>query len=60
MTFTPDRIVQAERTMHRQQAMTEPCRYCNAQPGQECFNRTTGLPVDKIPAHMYRMQDAGL
>lgn len=58
--FEPeDRAIQAERAMDRQRAMTVPCRYCTAMVGEECFNRITGEPLEKIPAHMYRLQDVG-
>ena len=61
MTYLPeDRAIQAERAIDRQRALTFECRYCTATEGQECFNRQTGEPLNKMAAHLYRLQDCGL
>ena len=36
------------------------CPYCGARPGEECFDPRTGYVLEKQPAHVRRMQEAGV
>lgn len=39
----------------RQDALTVPCRYCNAQPGDPC-TVPGGKTLDAFPAHLPRIK----
>lgn len=44
----------------RDQALTVPCTWCNAQPGEVCVRRGTDDPLLNIAAHLSRMHAAGV
>lgn len=50
--------IQAGWVMDRARALTIHCRYCTTPEGQKCYNRRTGVPLHKQPAHL--LQDCGL
>lgn len=42
----------------RKQALTVPCKYCNAQPGEPCHNAATNQPLQFAAAHTPRLLDS--
>lgn len=50
----------ALRQQFREAAKQVRCRFCGAQKGEGCVNPTSGLLLIKIPAHNFRLQDAGV
>lgn len=49
-----------EFVMARIDALTVPCPYCRAEVDQECADPSTGYVLEKQPAHVRRMQEAGV
>lgn len=45
-------------TTVRADALSVPCRYCNAREGQPCVSKATGKPIDAFPAHTCRINDS--
>ena len=45
-------------TIDRETALTIPCRYCHAPPGEECVNTLTDKPLTHIAAHWLRLKTA--
>jgi hypothetical protein len=44
--------------LNRENALTVPCTYCNAQPGHECVNTVTKEPLVHLAAHLCRIKAA--
>ena len=42
----------------RETALTIPCFYCKAPPGQQCTNTLTGKPLHYVAAHWLRLKTA--
>lgn len=49
--------IRAEFARLRAESLNIPCRYCKAVPGEVCINLENQGQLEKMPAHMWRLQE---
>lgn len=52
--------MKGEDIIQRSAARQITCPYCGARPGEPCYDPSTGYVLEKQPAHVRRMQEAGV
>ena len=52
--------MRGEEIIQRATATEVVCPYCGARPGDPCFDPKTGYVLEKQPAHVRRLWEAGV